>query len=99
MVFVEGEHIGGVEEVKQMHETGELASILKGCEKVSQEGNRPCNQCGDARFIVCQTCSGSCKLCIEEIEEELEDQEIETREFMRCPDCNENGIVRCNVCC
>ncbi|KAF3326388.1 Glutaredoxin [Carex littledalei] len=99
-VFVEGDHIGGVEEVKQMHETGELASILKGCEKVSEEGNRPCNQCGDARFMVCQTCSGSCKLCIEEIEEELEDQEdIERREFMRCPDCNENGIVRCNLCC
>ncbi|KAJ4820292.1 hypothetical protein LUZ62_032858 [Rhynchospora pubera] len=102
-VFVKGKHIGGVEEVKRMHETGELASILEGCEKVSEERNRPCSQCGDVRFVVCETCCGSCKLCIEEIGEEvhgeMEDEEEERREFMRCPNCNENGIVRCNVCC
>lgn len=104
-VFVKGKHIGGVEEVKQMHEAGELATILEGCGKVPEERNRPCNQCGDVRFVVCQTCSGSCKLCIEENEEEvtpaeeMEDQDQEERrDFIRCPDCNENGIVRCHVC-
>ncbi|KAI3963429.1 hypothetical protein MKW98_022851 [Papaver atlanticum] len=104
-VFVKGDYIGGNEEVKQLHEDGELEKLLRGCD--IDDG--VCEACGDVRFVPCERCSGSCKIYYEEegatdYDDEFDSEDREECEedgggFQRCPDCNENGIVRCPVCC
>ncbi|XP_038890565.1 uncharacterized protein At3g28850-like [Benincasa hispida] len=103
-VFVGEKYIGGAEEIRKLHEDGELEKILEGCEKVEEEGGGgdgggSCEACGDVRFVPCETCSGSCKIYCEEGEEEEEEEEEEEGGFQRCPDCNENGLIRCPICC
>ncbi|XP_043723527.1 uncharacterized protein At3g28850-like [Telopea speciosissima] len=101
-VFVRERYIGGVDEIKQLHEDGSLEKLVQGCRKVDDGGGDGgvCEACGDIRFVLCERCSGSCKIYYEGGEEE-EEEEVEEEEFgfMRCPDCNENGIVRCPICC
>ncbi|CAM0944182.1 unnamed protein product [Alopecurus aequalis] len=95
-VFVDGEHIGGADDVRRMHEAGELSKALEACEMAPSgvgggkgvaalEG---CSGCGGVRFVPCEECSGSCKVFLEELDS-----------FRRCPECNENGLVRCPLCC
>ncbi|KAK9119350.1 hypothetical protein Scep_017443 [Stephania cephalantha] len=96
-VFVKGRYIGGAEEIRQMNEDGELEKVLKGC-ATAKDGADVCELCGDVRFVPCVRCSGSCKIFTDEGDEECEGDE-EIGEFIRCPDCNENGIIRCPVCC
>ncbi|KAG8072402.1 hypothetical protein GUJ93_ZPchr0006g44845 [Zizania palustris] len=89
-VFADGRHLGGVEEVRRMHESGELSKALGNCETappgkaVTPEA---CSGCGGVRFVPCEECSGSCKVFLEELDT-----------FRRCPECNENGLVRCPLC-
>uniref|UniRef100_A0A5B6ZVV0 Glutaredoxin domain-containing protein n=1 Tax=Davidia involucrata TaxID=16924 RepID=A0A5B6ZVV0_DAVIN len=97
-VFVGKKYIGGAEEVGRMHEEGQLEKVLEGCEMVDDGGGGGgggvCEACGDIRFVPCETCSGSCKIYYEgDYDEECE------YGFQRCPDCNENGIIRCPICC
>ncbi|KAM0936824.1 putative glutaredoxin, Thioredoxin-like superfamily [Dioscorea sansibarensis] len=94
-VFVNGSYIGGVEEVRQLHDAGDLWEILRGCRKVVEEKGQ-CETCFDVRFVPCETCSGSCKVFVED--EEDEEMEVVSG-FRRCFDCNENGLVRCPLCC
>lgn len=82
-LFILGRHIGGAEEVEQLHEEGILAKMLEG---LPTEWRQACDVCGDVRFIPCTTCSGSCKTV-------SQDDTIE-----RCPDCNENGLIMCLSC-
>ncbi|VAH81203.1 unnamed protein product [Triticum turgidum subsp. durum] len=96
-VFVLGDgeqqlDLGGADEVSELHESGELAHALAGCETVAAH-LPPCVGCGDLRFLPCGTCSGSCKLfagdeggCVADM-------------FEECTECNENGLIRCPVCC
>ncbi|XP_019186197.1 PREDICTED: uncharacterized protein At3g28850 [Ipomoea nil] len=84
-VFIKGRYIGGVEEIKQLNESGELANLLEGF-PVKHHG-LACESCGDARFLPCPNCYGSRKV--------FEDDEGKLR---RCPDCNENGLIRCPSC-
>ncbi|GMJ04166.1 hypothetical protein like AT3G28850 [Hibiscus trionum] len=109
-VFVGKKYIGGAEEIKQMHEEGSLEKAVEGCERVDDDDAGPCEACGDIRFVPCETCSGSCKVFYEEVEEEEEEEEEEGElvenegeegeyGFQRCPDCNENGLIRCPICC
>ncbi|GJN08943.1 hypothetical protein PR202_ga26904 [Eleusine coracana subsp. coracana] len=99
-LFVDGELVGHAEEVKRLHEAGELAARLDGCE--GEPG--ACQACGDVRFVLCEVCSGSCKVYVDD-EEYLEEEEGDDvssdggGRFRRCTECNENGIVRCPVCC
>ncbi|KAJ4973664.1 hypothetical protein NE237_006838 [Protea cynaroides] len=109
-VFVKGSYIGGVDEIRQLHEDGGLEKLVHGCEKVDDDDGGLCTACGDIRFVPCERCSGSCKIYYEggdeveeeegegEGEEEEEEEAIESG-FIRCPECNENGLVRCPVCC
>lgn len=85
-VFIRGEYIGGADVIKQLHEIGELAKTLKGL-PVRKPGY-VCETCGDARFVPCANCSGSRKVFDED-----DDQ------LKRCPECNENGLIRCPTCC
>ncbi|GAB2267150.1 hypothetical protein Dimus_002135 [Dionaea muscipula] len=84
-VFIRGNHIGGAEEIKQLHEVGELAKLLVGFP--IQDFRFTCGSCGDARFLPCPGCNGSRKVFVEE-----EDR------IRRCRDCNENGLIRCLAC-
>uniref|UniRef100_A0A6N2K0E5 Glutaredoxin domain-containing protein n=1 Tax=Salix viminalis TaxID=40686 RepID=A0A6N2K0E5_SALVM len=85
-VFIRGNHIGGVEEIRQLNEAGELAELFEGFPV--QDPRLVCEGCGDARFVPCPNCNGSRKVFDEE-EEQLS----------RCTDCNENGLIRCPGCC
>ncbi|KAK3155287.1 hypothetical protein QOZ80_2BG0201240 [Eleusine coracana subsp. coracana] len=80
-----------------MHEAGELSRELEACEMAPPPGVGPgkggvaateaCSGCGGVRFVPCEECSGSCKVYLEEV-----------GSFRRCPECNENGLVRCPLC-
>ncbi|CAN7056930.1 hypothetical protein IGI04_014370 [Brassica rapa subsp. trilocularis] len=85
-VFIGDTHIGGVEEVMKLNDSGELAEMLKGFSVCECLGT--CKSCGDARFVPCSNCDGSTKVFEEEDEM-----------FKRCSKCNENGLVRCLECC
>ncbi|CAN6484705.1 unnamed protein product [Victoria cruziana] len=86
-LFIRGSYIGGAEEVRQLHDSGKLSTLVAGL-PLQTVGVSTCDGCGDIRFVPCETCHGSCKV----YEEDRDD-------FLRCPDCNENGIVRCSLCC
>lgn len=95
-VFANGKFLGGAEEVVRMHEAGELVKALRDCDVVPTEkerGSDACEGCGDLRFVMCENCSGSCRVFAGEVEEESGGG------FRRCPDCNENGLVQCHFCC
>lgn len=85
-VFIKGKHIGGADIIKQWNETGELRKYLKGLS--TREPGFVCYSCGDVRFIPCTNCDGSRKI-FDEDEDMLK----------RCDECNENGLIRCPVCC
>ncbi|KAF9616074.1 hypothetical protein IFM89_028540 [Coptis chinensis] len=85
-VFIKGGYLGRVEEVKQLHEDGELAKLVQ--DFPVQEPGFVCENCGDARFVPCSSCSGSRKVFVEE-----------DGQLTRCLDCNENGLLRCPSCC
>lgn len=87
-VFIKGKYVGGADVIKQLHETGQLAKLLKGLPARAIGPWQVCDACGDVRFIPCANCSGSKKV-FDEDEDRL----------IRCPDCNENGLIRCPTCC
>lgn len=75
--------MGGAEEIRQLHETGELKKFVEGL-AAAEPG--VCDVCGGYRFILCQECKGSHKLYIEKAG------------FKTCTACNENGLIRCPAC-
>ncbi|RRT36742.1 hypothetical protein B296_00054601 [Ensete ventricosum] len=85
-VFIENRWLGGVEEIRQMNEAGELGRRLEGV--AAQDPTFVCEGCGGARFVPCSYCHGSQKVFVEK----------EGRK-RRCDECNENGLVRCLHCC
>ncbi|CAA2953616.1 uncharacterized protein At5g39865-like [Olea europaea var. sylvestris] len=82
-VFIGGRYIGGAEEVRQLHESGELKKYLQGLLPADARG---CEACGGYRFILCQECNGSHKYYSEKCG------------FKSCTSCNENGLTRCPSC-
>ncbi|KAJ0254035.1 Uncharacterized protein HA466_0116170 [Hirschfeldia incana] len=102
-VFVGKKLLGGAEEIRKLNEEGKLEKLLQGCESVEENKNcngQECEACGDVRFVPCETCSGSCKVYYEH--EDGDDESVkEEREygFQKCLDCNENGLIRCPICC
>ncbi|XP_073311119.1 uncharacterized protein At5g39865-like [Primulina huaijiensis] len=102
-IFIGTNYIGGVEEIRQLHEEGKLEKILESCEIVDDRGGggngsgNICAACGDVRFVPCETCSGSCKIYYEaDYDEDGVEHECG---FHKCPHCNENGLIRCPICC
>nr|CAB3482281.1 unnamed protein product [Digitaria exilis] len=96
--------LGGAEELRELHEAGDLgrALALAGCDAsppvtaTGHVGGGACAACGEARFVLCGTCHGSCKVFVGD------DEGCRRRFagfFRQCPDCNENGLIRCPVCC
>ncbi|KAK7345210.1 hypothetical protein VNO77_15790 [Canavalia gladiata] len=85
-LFIKGRYIGGADEVVGLHEMGWLRKLLD--ETPIDFVDVPCKGCGCMRFAICSNCNGSCKV-------------FTTKEefFIRCPECNENGLVKCTICC
>ncbi|KAG2673038.1 hypothetical protein I3760_13G070500 [Carya illinoinensis] len=82
-VFIGGRYVGGAEEIRQLHEAGELKKLVEGL-PAAEPG--VCDMCGGYRFILCEECSGSHKLFTEK------------SGFKSCTACNENGLIRCPSC-
>ncbi|CAL0315614.1 unnamed protein product [Lupinus luteus] len=82
-VFIDGRHVGGAEEVKQLNEMGELKKMV---EKLPVEDQSECHVCGGHRFVLCNVCDGSRKVYTDKIG------------FKACNACNENGLLRCPSC-
>lgn len=104
-VFLGENYIGGADEIRQMHEEGRLERmLLEGAVDMAVDGGvggGVCEACGDVRFMPCERCYGSCKIYYgNEDDFDCEDECDESGcGFQRCPDCNENGLVRCPFCC
>ncbi|CAL4901248.1 unnamed protein product [Urochloa decumbens] len=84
-VFVGGRHLGGAEEVRRLHESGELRRLIAPAPAFPST----CARCGGERFVLCGACDGSHKRY------SLKGG----GGFRACADCNENGLVRCPGCC
>ncbi|XP_057950101.1 uncharacterized protein At5g39865-like [Malania oleifera] len=87
-LFIKGRHIGGADEVVGLHEQGKLRKLLQGIPLAPL--NCRCDGCTGARFVVCFNCSGSCKVFEDESDHQM---------FTRCSQCNENGLIKCPICC
>ncbi|KAK2643356.1 hypothetical protein Ddye_025119 [Dipteronia dyeriana] len=79
-VFIGGRYIGGAEEVRQLHEAGELKKFV---ESLPAAGPGVCEVCGGYSFVLCHECDGSHKLYAEK-----------AGGFKSCNACNENGLIR-----
>ncbi|MCE3050711.1 hypothetical protein HAX54_047928 [Datura stramonium] len=86
-LFIKGRYIGGAEEVLTLHEQGRFRPLLEGIP--IDNFQCPCEGCAGMRFIMCFKCNGSQKIV-------LDDDEGES---MKCPECNENGLIVCPYCC
>ncbi|KAF5446672.1 hypothetical protein F2P56_032281 [Juglans regia] len=82
-VFIGGRYVGGAEEIRQLHEAGELRKLVEGL-PAAEPG--VCDVCGGYRFVLCDECYGSHKLFTEK------------SGFKSCTACNENGLIRCPSC-
>lgn len=96
-VFVKGRYVGGVEEVMRIVEDGCLGELLEGLPKLKV--GSVCEGCGGVRFLPCFSCNGSCKMVMVVKEEmSMSTQNHGKTVVVRCPDCNENGLVLCPIC-
>ncbi|KAK9742318.1 hypothetical protein RND81_03G163800 [Saponaria officinalis] len=89
LVYVNGKWIGGVDEIKRMHESGELKRVLQAVPAVKGGGygGGGCCVCGGCRYVVCEYCDGSHKVFVDKIDG-----------FRSCVVCNVNGLVKCPSC-
>ncbi|KAL5102325.1 hypothetical protein RYX36_006652 [Vicia faba] len=82
-VFIGGKYIGSGEEIRSMHEIGELKRLLEDLPAVDQT---ECHVCAGHRFVLCNVCNGSKKVYTDKAG------------FKICVVCNENGLLRCPSC-
>ncbi|XP_031117492.1 uncharacterized protein At3g28850-like [Ipomoea triloba] len=91
-LFIKGRYIGGAERVFALHQQGKFKALLQGIPlDVLQE---PCGGCGGMRFILCFRCHGSRKV---HVDDDQNDDDDEWKK--KCPECNENGLIVCPLCC
>lgn len=82
-VFIGGRYIGGADEIRQLHEAGELKKYAEGLPPANPA---TCEVCYGHRFTLCPDCNGSRKYYSEK------------SGFRICTACNENGLIRCSSC-
>ncbi|KAJ7963934.1 Glutaredoxin [Quillaja saponaria] len=82
-VFIGGVYAGGVEEIKQLYESGELKKLIRA---LPVKDLNVCDFCGGLKFVVCEECNGSHKVYMEK------------SGFKTCTACNVNGLIRCPSC-
>lgn len=83
-VYVNGKYVGGVEEIRRLHENGELKKMIQGL-PVSDGG--VCEMCGGFRYVVCEWCDGSHRVFVDD-----------KYGFKSCSLCNVNGLIHCRNC-
>ncbi|GMY08275.1 hypothetical protein FCV25MIE_03514 [Fagus crenata] len=83
IVFIGGRYIGGIEEIRQLHECGELQKLIAWLPVVDLGA---CDLCAGLRFVLCDLCDGSHKIYIEKLG------------FRSCTVCNVNGLIKCPYC-
>ncbi|XAR70106.1 hypothetical protein NMG60_11026861 [Bertholletia excelsa] len=93
-VFVRGRYVGGAEEFMRIVEDGCLGELLEGLPRLN--AGFLCEGCGGARFLPCFSCNGSCKMVML-VKEEITQKQGRTV-VVKCPDCNENGLILCPIC-
>lgn len=84
-VFVRGRLMGGAEEVRKLHESGELRALVAGGASPAASPGA-CGPCGGLRYVVCDRCSGSRKMFSDK------------HGLRSCKACNVNGLIRCPSC-
>ncbi|KAJ3675108.1 hypothetical protein LUZ60_004150 [Juncus effusus] len=102
MLFVKGRLIGGAEEVIKLEEEGKLGKILRLIPKAKN-----CEGCCGVRFVMCKVCNGSCKVLDQNEKSSFEKgvkgkmglEKGQKSKMMKCGECNENGLVKCPICC
>jgi glutaredoxin domain-containing cysteine-rich protein 1 len=94
MLFVKGRLIGGVEVVVKLEEEGKLARILRVIPKA-----KLCQGCAGFRFVMCKVCNGSCKVLEKGQDDKIVSKKGHNNKMAKCVDCNENGLVKCPLCC
>ncbi|GLT89220.1 hypothetical protein SLE2022_072130 [Rubroshorea leprosula] len=82
-VFIGGRFIGGAEEIKRLHESGDLYKLVAGLPLL---GPIVCDLCDGLGFVLCARCDGSHKIYSQK------------SGFRSCNICNENGLIRCPSC-
>ncbi|KAL5077107.1 hypothetical protein RYX36_016091 [Vicia faba] len=80
-VFINERYIGGAEEVRWLHENGELKKLLEGL-PVADSYLHACHVCGDHRFLLCGLCSGTREVYAEK------------SGFKTCTAYNESGLIK-----
>lgn len=85
-IFIDGKYVGGAEEIKSMHENGDLKRLIEGLPLDDYESGI-CGICLGHRFILCNYCDGSHKVYI--------DGKVG---FKNCGECNKNGLILCPHC-
>ncbi|XP_045778186.1 glutaredoxin domain-containing cysteine-rich protein CG31559-like [Maniola jurtina] len=88
-LFIDGHHIGDAETVEKLNESGDLRKMLKPYK--SPDACHTCQLCGGFRLLPCRICNGSKK--------SLHRNHF-TAEFvaLKCMNCDEVGLVRCEAC-
>lgn len=86
-LFIKGRYIGGAEEVLGLLEQGKFKLLLDGIPIDESQGH--CESCNGVRFIMCFKCNGSRKIAPADA----------NGEAINCPECNENGLLICPLCC
>lgn len=88
-VFADGVYLGDHNTVHKLNETGELRTLFQNFTKIQVRSF--CDKCGGYRYLPCSFCHGSKK--------SLHRNEF-TEEFcaLRCMQCDENGLMRCDEC-
>ncbi|THU68040.1 hypothetical protein C4D60_Mb05t31050 [Musa balbisiana] len=79
-VFLAGRCLGGADEIRRLHESGELKALIE--RAAAPTVASACEGCGGVRFVLCAACSGSHKRYSDK-----------GGGFRTCTECNENGLV------
>ncbi|XP_074568582.1 uncharacterized protein At5g39865-like [Curcuma longa] len=94
-IFLAGRCLGGADEIRRLHESGELKTLIEGAatdptSAAAASSSSSCDACDGLRFVLCAACSGSHKRY---------NSDKTGASFKTCGECNENGLVRCPHCC
>ncbi|KAG6475713.1 uncharacterized protein At5g39865-like [Zingiber officinale] len=91
-IFLAGRCLGGADEIRRLHESGELKTLIDGTstDAAAASSSSSCDACDGLRFVLCAACSGSHKRY---------NSDKTGASFKTCGECNENGLVRCPRCC
>jgi len=87
-VFLHGQHLGDASTVERLNESGALRKLLKPLQDPVLVSSI-CSKCGGYAMLPCPVCSGSKK---------SGQANLFNRTALRCTNCDEGGLVRCDLC-